>query len=64
MEIEKQVIDDLGNWLCRDMEKEIQFGNLEQGLLSTYQMEKQKMIREVSKRIKFYRDNVLLTRGE
>jgi hypothetical protein len=61
MKVEKKIIDDLGDWLCRDMEKEIQFSNLEQGLPSTHQMEKQQMIREVAKRIKFYRDNVLLT---
>jgi len=59
MKTEKEIIDDLGNWLCRDMEKDIQFENLDHGLPPTHQMEKQLMIREVAKRIKFYRDNVL-----
>ena len=56
---EKQIIDDLGEWLCRDMEKDVQISNENHGLPPTHQMENQVMIRHVAKRIQFYRDNCI-----
>jgi len=59
MKTERQIIDDLGNWLCTDMEKDLVKNNDMARLPPTADMEKRLLITEVAKRIQWYRDNML-----
>ena len=59
-DIRKKVIDDLGEWLCRDMEKSLVQAH--EGIMSTDRAEKVALIRDVAERIQWYRDN--LEKGE
>lgn len=60
MKSEIEIIDDLGEWLCRDMELEVsKIRGGDKGIPSTAYMGKLTIIKEVGDRIKFYRDNVL-----
>ena len=59
MKTEKEIIDDLGNWLCTDMEKAVHRNSRHDGPISTNQMAMLDLISDVAERIKFYRDNVL-----
>lgn len=61
MKNEKQIIDDLGEWLCMDMEKALVRALDPRLPLSTDRSEKILFIRDVAERIKFYRDNCLDT---
>lgn len=61
MKSEKLVIDQLGKWLCRDMEKSLHGARERDGPLSTSEEEKIAMIIEVAVRIQYYRDNCINT---
>lgn len=57
MKTERQIIDDLGEWLCRDMEKGLVKSNDMARLPPIADMNKFNIIRDVSRRIQWYRDN-------
>lgn len=59
MKTEKEIIDNLGNWLCTDMERELARNSASSGLPPTSDIEKRKLIRDVADRIKWYRDNII-----
>lgn len=61
MKTERQIIDELGEWLCRDMERAIVKALDHNSPLSTDRAEKIQIIKDVAKRIRFYRDNCLET---
>lgn len=51
---ERAVVDDLGEWLCRDMEKSAAKEDLFTARIQMYAI-----INDVARRIQFYRDNCL-----
>jgi len=54
----KEIIDQLGEWLCKDMQKDlVAKGGYDTGLPSTEYFNKVGLVKEVAERIKFYRDN-------
>ena len=57
MKTERQIVDDLGDWLCTDMEKEIAKSDCEAGLPSTASMAQRALIIDVARRIKWYAEN-------
>jgi len=59
MKTEKQIIDELGEWLCTDMEKDLAKSMDRGGIPPTADMEKRAIIRDVAKRIHWYAANVL-----
>lgn len=59
MKTEKQIINELGEWLCRDMEKDIVMENERRGLPSIADMEKIIIVQDVARRIHWYIDNVI-----
>lgn len=59
MKTEKEIIDDLGNWLCANMERELARNSASLCLPPTADIEKRKLILDVADRIKWYRDNII-----
>ncbi len=59
MKTEKEIINELGEWLCNDMEKSL-FKHISPGFpLSTQYDSGIETIKDVSERITFYRDHCL-----
>lgn len=63
MKTERQIIDELGEWLCTDMETSLakaeEQDGYRKGTMSTYNGAIMDNIRDVAKRIKYYRDNCI-----
>ena len=53
MKTEKQIIDELGEWLCKDLERELTKANLP----FTELTEKLGTLHKIAERIQWYRDN-------
>lgn len=59
MKTEQQIIDALGEWICKDMANELHRNRSHASPFGTSEMAAFKRIHDVGERIKFYRDNVL-----
>lgn len=56
---ERQVIDELGEWLCTDIEKDIVKSNDAARIPPSADMEKIEIIKDIAKRIHWYKENCL-----
>ena len=59
MKTEKDIIDDLGEWLCKDMERTLLKAVNPRMPPSIDKVQNLMLIRDAIERIRFYRDNCL-----
>jgi hypothetical protein len=59
MKTEREIIDALGEWLCRDMEKDLKKAADPRLPISTQTAQGMAVISEVAARIKYYKEHCL-----
>ena len=61
MKTDRQIIDELGEWLCRDMEKDLakqeEMDGYRRGCVSTYHASAVANMHDIAGRIRWYAEN-------